>query len=264
MILGIIIAVIVIVVVVGVAISYFDSLPPNVKFILYPTEPITVIEGNFASMDVDIKNFENYTMSNILIKTEFDGTAKYATIQDPEIKIGELNINQNTGVKTIQILTLETEGVTALISLLVYFSGIGLGVLLLFIGGMKLVYEKIKSQKNIVEQKRVSLSWQIVGSMFPGFDLLVLYRIKKLRIGSMVYSLLYVLPLVIYFTGLYSMSGIDCLLIGFGYVVLVLIWSRQWNEQFCRLNDTRIPVKMWIGNNFIENNRNIDGKSIRE
>lgn len=44
-----------------------------------------------------------------MIKTTFDGNVTYATIINPEITISELNVNQNTDMKTIRISTHQTE-----------------------------------------------------------------------------------------------------------------------------------------------------------
>ena len=107
----IIIAVVAVVGLMGYAVvlNYFESLPPNVQFVSFPTDTITVVEGSTARFDFDIKNFEDYSMSDVLIKTKFNGNVTYATIINSEIVIPELNVNQNTGVKTIKISTHQIE-----------------------------------------------------------------------------------------------------------------------------------------------------------
>ena len=69
----------------------------------------------------------------------------------------------------------------------VWISFLVLGGLLMFIGGPKFINEKQKNSEKL-EPRPVSLFWQVIGSAFPGFDLLVMYRIKKLRLGSIVFA----------------------------------------------------------------------------
>jgi len=109
---------------------------------------------------------------------------------------------------------------------------VGLGILLLLIGGAKFVNEKRKPQ-NIEEQKPVSLIWQVIGSAFPGFDLLVMYRIKKLRYGSIGYASQFVIATITYISDLsVDVNTIIGLLVGIGYAVVVYVWSKKWNKQF--------------------------------
>lgn len=140
-----------------------------------------------------------------------------------------MSLSQNAGLENIEK---NIDGLTAIVELVLGIAGMGLGILLLLIGGAKLVNEKRKPQ-NIEEQKPVSLIWQVIGSAFPGFDLLVMYRIKKLRYGSIVYASQFVIATITYLSDLsVDVNTIIGLLVGIGYAVVVYIWSKKWNEQF--------------------------------
>ena len=137
---------------------------------------------------------------------------------------------------SLDVISENSDGLTMMLMILLGFTGMTFGFLLLFIGGIKLVNEKRKSQENIPEQKRVSIVWQVIGSMIPGFDLWVLYRIKKLRLGSIVYALQYAFGFVLVFSdGVYE-NPENGILITIGYAAVVFIWSRKWNEQFLENN----------------------------
>ncbi len=133
---------------------------------------------------------------------------------------------------TIDNLSENVVGFTSLMLVLLGFVGMGLGILLLLIGGAKFVNEKRKSQEITIEQKRVSIIWQVVGSFFPGFDLWVLYRIKKLRNGSIAYASQFAIWLGLDFLELNLVTPVDGFLVSIGYAVVVFIFSRQWNKQF--------------------------------
>ena len=112
--------------------------------------------------------------------------------------------------------------------------GAGVGSLVLFSGGMLLLYERIKAIKSYsIKRKPVSLVWQVVCSFLPGFDLWALYRIKKLRIGSIVYAIPYAGSLL----SIYAITPeIDLLIpISFGvgllFTIFVYLWSRDWNNK---------------------------------
>jgi len=124
-----------------------------------------------------------------------------------------------------------------------WISFLVLGGLLMFIGGPKFINEKQKNSEKL-EAKPVSLVWQVIGSAFPGFDLLVMYRIKKLRLGSIVFASQFAI------WGTFSLSDISAdtdtiigLLVGIGYSVVVYVWSKKWNEQFSE-NSVNEELKM--------------------
>jgi len=142
------------------------------------------------------------------------------------------------GIFTILIDLVNPQNILDVSDNLDYFSdfaigifGLILGCLLMFIGVPKFINEKQKTET--LEPKRVSLIWQIIGSVFPGFDLLVMYRIKKLRRGIPVFVIQYAIFILVYTTGL-SLFLADRIqiLTGIGYAIIVLFWSRKWNKQF--------------------------------
>ena len=106
------------------------------------------------------------------------------------------------------------------------------GVFLMIIGGPKFITEQQKKSENIVF-KKVNLFWQVIGSTVPGFDLFVMYRIKKLRLGIIVFSIQCALWVGLDFSGISNtFLDIDTIFVAIGYAVIVYIWSRRWNKQF--------------------------------
>lgn len=107
------------------------------------------------------------------------------------------------------------------------------GVFLMFIGGPKFYNEQRKETETFVF-KKVNLFWQVIGSLIPGFDLFVMYRIKKLRLGVMVFSIQYVIyVLTLTIIPIFYAERID-ILTTLGYAIIVFMWSRQWNKQLLK------------------------------
>ena len=110
--------------------------------------------------------------------------------------------------------------------------GIVFGGVLMGLGGLKFILEKQQISEDS-ELKKVSLFWQVVGSAIPGFDLFVMYRIQKLRLGSLVFASQFVIFTVSLHSGVSSEIDTNIgLLVGIGYAIVVYIWSKRWNEQF--------------------------------
>jgi hypothetical protein len=110
-------------------------------------------------------------------------------------------------------------------------SGLILGGLLMGLGSLKFFLEKQQDSK--FDFKKVSLFWQVVGSAIPGFDLFVMYRIQKLRLGSIVYASQIAVWTISLHSGISDAVDTNiALLVGIGYVIIVYIWSKKWNEQF--------------------------------
>lgn len=120
----------------------------------------------------------------------------------------------------------------------VWVSFLALGCIVVFFGGPKFLYEKQKKSEKL-EPKPVSLIWQVIGSLFPGFDLLVMYRIGKLRLGSIVYAFQFAILLGLDFSGISHISSdADMFIVAIGYAIIVFIWSKRWNKQF--LEDSKM------------------------
>jgi len=140
------------------------------------------------------------------------------------------HLSEDTNLKTFEEYL---DGKVNELSFLESQIGIGIGILLIMIGGIKFVNEKDREQKCLVEKKPVSLVWQVIGSAFPGFDLFVMYRIKKLRLGSLVYASQFVIWGASYLSDVSAVTDTNIgLLVGIGYAVVVYVWSKKWNKQF--------------------------------
>lgn len=80
----------------------------------------------------------------------------------------------------------------------------------------------------------------MIGSAIPGFDLFVMYRIQKLRLGIIVFASQFVIWSISLHSGV--TTGIDSiigLLVGVGYAIVVYVWSKKWNEQFKEIIETK-------------------------
>jgi len=135
---------------------------------------------------------------------------------------------------TVETIEQNIEGITMLGVLIFSYGGMALGILLLLIGGPKLLIERRKGEEFPKPKKPVNLIWQVIGSAFPGFDLLVLYKIQKLTHGSIVYAAQYFLVIWAYFSGIPDFEETVGIVIGIGYAAIVFFWSRNWNKQFSR------------------------------
>ena len=152
--------------------------------------------------------------------------------------------NEISNLKFSQYIAEYDQGIDTLLYIIVGYGGLGLGILLLIIGGVKVLSNKRKSQEIIVEEKQVNLVWQVIGSLFPGFDLWVMYRIKKLRLASIVYSIT-IVSQVLYMLGMPEGNFNDWYFFTIGYAVIVFIWSRQWNKHLDGGDTEQIPTKGW-------------------
>lgn len=135
---------------------------------------------------------------------------------------------------TVETIEQNIEGIAMLGVLFFSYGGMALGVLLLLIGGPKLLIERRKGEEFPKPKKQVNLIWQVIGSAFPGFDLLVLYKIQKLTHGSIVYASQYILVIWAYFSGIPDFEEIWGIVMGIGYAVIVFFWSHKWNQQFSK------------------------------
>ena len=123
------------------------------------------------------------------------------------------------------------------------------GFLILFSGAILLLIQKLRHVSNSIEQKPVSVKWQIMCSFLPGFDLWALYRIQKLRIGGAVIAIMYISSLLSF----YSISppfetfgfiqGIEGLILAFFFY----LWSRDWNRNLTSKEYSRKDTTVFMG-----------------
>ena len=135
---------------------------------------------------------------------------------------------------SIENLTENTNAFIALFMIVLGIFGAGVGALVLFSGGILLLYERIKGIKSYsIKRKPVSLVWQVVCSLLPGFDLWALYRIKKLRIGSIVYVIPYAGSLLSIYAIIPEIDLSIPISFGVGllFTIFVYLWSRNWNNK---------------------------------
>jgi len=154
-----------------------------------------------------------------------DNTEGFATIYEIDSLLKDFTA-ENVKENNETITTLLLYGLGAY--------GVIVGILILLLGGIFLLYEKIRRINSYeIKIKPVSLFWQVVCSTLPGFDLWALYRIKKLRIGSIVYAIQYVSVLFTIYSGMSQIDLPSIISIGLGVIfsVVVYLWSRNWNNE---------------------------------
>jgi len=170
--------------------------------------------------------------AGILIFFIYSSSISYHRIfltEDFTLAMQLITFTENPSLETIEE---NIDGVSRFIEFMVGLAGIIIGILIMIIGGIKLIFEKRNTKESSNEKKPVILILQIIGSAFPGFDLLVIFRIRKLRLGSMPYATQYAIWIGAYFSNNSDLEIIAGVISGIGYAVIVFFWSRKWNKQF--------------------------------
>jgi len=118
--------------------------------------------------------------------------------------------------------------------LLIFISifGVFVGLFIMFLGALVLTTEISTKQKvHDVKRKRVSIVWQIIFSFVPGLDLWVIYRIQKLRLGGIIYSINFASGMIgMYFvTQDFDTFGEISIIGSIIFAFFVFRWSKKWN-----------------------------------
>ena len=132
----------------------------------------------------------------------------------------------------LESLVVENEYNDAIFNLLTNLLLIKASIIILIIGGV-LHFNEQRKPKQLEEKKKVSITWQIIGSLIPGFDLWVMNRIGKIKHGAIVFSIQYALFMTLFIADIEDnlAMGIS-LLVTVGYAYAVYMWSKKWNNQF--------------------------------
>ena len=118
--------------------------------------------------------------------------------------------------------------------LLIFISifGVFVGFFIMFLGALTLTSEISTKQKlHDIKRKRVSIVWQIIFSFVPGLDLWVIYRIQKLRLGGIIYSIIFASELIgMYFVTQDFEPFIEIsIILSIIFAFFVFRWSKNWN-----------------------------------
>jgi len=127
----------------------------------------------------------------------------------------------------------ESAGFILLIFISVF--GIFVGLFIMFLGLLVLTTEISTKQKiHDVKRKYVSIVWQVIFSFIPGLDLWIIYRIEKLRLGGIIYSINFASGILgMYFaTPDYDVSLAVSIIISIIFAFFVFRWSKDWNAKY--------------------------------
>jgi len=140
-----------------------------------------------------------------------------------------------TDARTVEGLeSVDMEALGGIFMLILGIFGAAIGVIVIFAGGLVMLYEKLRKHDLFsVKKKTVSPVWQIICVFIPGFDLWAVYRIKKLRYGLAVWGISYITT----FAEIYEI--IPVISIPYGFTVLLTLvyayfvyrWSKDWNNK---------------------------------
>ena len=121
--------------------------------------------------------------------------------------------------------------------LMIFFSLFGafVGLFVMFLGSLILTTEISTRQKiNEIKRKKVSIVWQVIFSFVPGLDLWVIYRIEKLRLGGIIYSVNFASGLigVFFMTQDFDTSSLISIIVSIIFAFFVYRWSKEWNAKY--------------------------------
>jgi hypothetical protein len=79
---------------------------PDIKIIDYDQGDVTLKQGESLKVHFRVKNNENYDLSNLVVKTTFNGETKYFQVIQAESPVTPSIIGANGGTSALQTLTI--------------------------------------------------------------------------------------------------------------------------------------------------------------
>ncbi|HXV66259.1 MAG TPA: hypothetical protein VD731_03380 [Nitrosopumilaceae archaeon] len=160
------------------------------------------------------------------IMSIFAGAEGYPTMSD----IRQMRSDLHFGLE--KFFSNDENAITVFFMIPIAIFGSFVGIAISIVGFLRFAYQQANQLSPFPKKKKVSITWQIIASFFPGFSWWALYRINKLRIGLAIFAVEQVSEFAVFFklVPYYEESLIVTLIFVIIYTGFVIIWSRDWNK----------------------------------